>query len=307
MQFERRLICFSRFGFGKLAGFCLFVFFLYGCERDIDFELQEEEAKLVVEATIENDQPPRVVLTNSLSFFSQISPQQLASSFVRGAEVYVSNGTRTHKLREYTVPLGGGYSLTYYSTDSSNLATAFVGELNQSYALRIVAGGKEYKANTTIPGYNKRIDSVWYRNGPPQLDTSKVIVMVKAADEPGFGNYNRYFTSRNGGPFLPGLNSVFDDLFVDGTNYEIQVQAGVDRNATFNEDDLFFNKGDSVVFKLSGIDKATYDFWRTMEFSYQSVGNPFATPVKVLGNVSNGALGYFGGYASQYRTLVIRR
>jgi hypothetical protein len=41
-----------------------------------------------------------------------------------------------------------------------------------------------------------------------------------------------------------------------------------------------------------------------MEFSYQSIGNPFSSPTKVLGNVK-GALGYFGGYAVQYKSLVI--
>ena len=53
--------------------------------------------------------------------------------------------------------------------------------------------------------------------------------------------------------------------------------------------------------------KATYDFWRTMEFTYASVGNPFASPTKVMSNMQGGALGYFGGYASQYRTLIIPR
>ncbi|MGB8193468.1 MAG: DUF4249 family protein, partial [Chitinophagaceae bacterium] len=51
-------------------------------------------------------------------------------------------------------------------------------------------------------------------------------------------------------------------------------------------------------------DKATFDFWRTMEFSYASIGNPFSSPTKVLGNVK-GALGYFGGYAVQYKTIII--
>jgi hypothetical protein len=288
---------------------CLtFIAFLFtGCEKDINFKLIDEAPKLVVEATIENGQPPMVMLTNSLNYFSKISPELLTQSFVRGAEVYVSNGTRTHKLKEYTIPLGGNFSLSYYSTDSSNLSTAFVGELNKAYSMRIVAGGKEYTATTTIPNITKRIDSIWYKAGPPQLDTSKVIVMARVTDPPGFGDYIRYFTKRNNGPFLPGLNSAFDDLFIDGTTYELQVGAGVDRNTDFEEDDLFFNKGDTVTFKISNIDKATYDFWRTIEFSYQSVGNPFSTPVKVLGNISGNALGYFGGYASQYRTLIIRR
>lgn len=300
-------------GFKRIGGawfrflvFAIIVPFLFtNCERDIDFDLKEEEPKLVVEATIENGVAPLVVLTNSLNYFSTISPQQLSQSFISGAEVYISNGSRTHKLKEYTMTVLGTLQLRYYSIDSANLSTAFVGELNKSYSLRIVTGGKEYTANTTVPNITKRIDSIWYKAGPPQLDTNKVIVMVKATDPPGFGDYVRYFTKRNSEIFLPGLNSAFDDLFIDGTTYELQVGAGVDRNTTITEDDLFFNKGDTVTLKLSNIDKTTYDFWRTIEFSYQSIGNPFSTPVKVLGNISGGALGYFGGYASQYRTLII--
>ncbi len=293
------------FSFWVYCFFGSMAFSLSACEKDIDLELKDEPPKLVVEATIENGTAPVVILSNSLDYFAQISPQLLFSSFVRGAEVYVSNGTLTHKLKEYTTALGGGYSLSYYSVDSTNLSTAFVGELNKSYTLRIVAASKEYTAKTTIPNTTRRIDSIWVKAGPPQLDTNKVIVMVRATDPPGFGDYIRYFTSRNGGPFLPAINSVFDDLFIDGTTYELQVQAGVDRNTTIEEDDLFFNKGDTITFKLSNIDRPTYDFWRTVEYSYQSVGNPFSTPTKVLGNISGGALGYFGGYATQYRRLII--
>jgi hypothetical protein len=42
-----------------------------------------------------------------------------------------------------------------------------------------------------------------------------------------------------------------------------------------------------------------------MEFSYASVGNPFSTPVKVQSNIRGNALGYFGGFASQYRTVIV--
>lgn len=282
-------------------------FFFSGCERDIDFKLEEEEPKLVVEATIENGQPPLVSLTNSVSYFSAISPQILAASFVRGAEVFVSNGAMTHKLKEYRTPLGGGYDLYYYSIDSANLSTAFLGELNKSYTLKISVVGKEYTASTTIPNISKIIDSIWWKPAPAQTDTSKIVVMVKATDPPGFGDYVRYFTKRNREPFLPPTNSAYDDLFVDGTTYQLPVDPGVDRNNPPKDDDKFFRRGDTLQFKLSNIDKATFDFWRTMEYSYQSVGNPFSTPTKVLGNISGNALGYFGGYGTQYRTLIIPR
>jgi hypothetical protein len=290
----------------RLLVFAIIVPFLFwSCERDIEIKLKQQEPKLVVEATIENGEPPMVILTSSLNYFSKISPELLAQSFVRGADVFISNGSKTHQLKEYAVPLGSGYNFFYYSIDSANLSTAFVGELNKTYSLRIATGGKEYTASTTIPGITKIIDSIWWKKAPAQTDTSKIVVMVRATDPPGFGDYIRYFTKRNHEPFLPPTNSAFDDLFVDGTTYELPVDPGVDRNNPPDDDEKFFRRGDTLQFKLSNIDKVTFDFWRTMEFSYQSVGNPFSTPVKVLGNISGNALGYFGGYASQYRTLII--
>jgi len=280
-----------------------FSFVLISCEKDINFKLDEAKPKLVVEAIIENGQAPMVILTKSTGYFSQISLDLLTNSFVHNADVFVFNGTLTHKLKEYEVPVGAGISLYYYATDSSNLNTAFVGELNHAYSLKIVADGQEYTATTTIPRITKKIDSLWAKPSPDG-DTTKAIVIVRATDPPGFGDYVRYFTKVNNGIFYPPLNSAFDDLFVDGTTYEIQVAPGVDRNIS-NKEATLFNRGDTVTFKLSNIDKATFDFWRTMEFSYNSVGNPFSTPTKVLSNVSNDALGYFGGYATQYRTLII--
>ena len=105
--------------------------------------------------------------------------------------------------------------------------------------------------------------------------------------------------------FFPGLASVFDDQIVDGTTYDIQVEKGVNRNEKIDlENYSFFHRGDSVTVKFTNIDKATFDFWRSMEFNYSSIGNPFSSPTKVLGNVK-GALGYFGGYATQYKSIVV--
>ena len=288
--------------------FCsLVVGMLTSCEKAVDFDLEETPDKLVVEATIENEMPPLVILSRSLNYFSKISPDLLAQSFVHGAAIDISNGTKTHRLKEYSVPLGGGYNLYYYSIDSANLSTAFVGALNASYSLKIVTDGEEYSAKTTIPSITKRIDSVWWKPMPRDSVDGKVVVMVKATDPAGFGDYVRYWTKRNKEVFLPGFQSVFDDLIIDGTTYELEVEPGIDRNKSWDEDERAFKRGDTVSFKLSNIDKATFDFWRTMEYNYTSVGNPFSTPIKVLSNISNGALGYFGGYATQYRTLIIPR
>jgi hypothetical protein len=199
-----------------------------------------------------------------------------------------------------------GYTIYYYSVDSSNPATAFLGEFATGYSIVIKTGGKEYTATTTIPALTKTIDSLWWERSPNNPDTNKVILMGRASDPPGYGNYIRYFTKVNSGLFLPGLNSVFDDQVVDGKTYSVQVEKGVNRNDGIELNEYaFFTRGDTVTVKLSNIDKATFDFWRTMEYNYQSIGNPFSSPTKILGNIKGGALGYFGGYANQYTGLVI--
>src|SRR5436309_1067138 len=86
---------------------------LSSCEKNINFTLHESPNVLVVDGSIENGQPPVVFLTKSLDYFGQISPQILANSFVHNAEVYVSNGILTHKLKEYFVDSTGGYRIYF--------------------------------------------------------------------------------------------------------------------------------------------------------------------------------------------------
>ena len=277
------------------------------CEKGINFKLNQAASQLVVDASIENAQPPVVVLSGSLDYFSQITPSILESSFVHNATVTISNGIKSQQLKEYAHPADSSGNIVYYYTiDSTNIANAFYGAFNTTYTLDIFANGQAYTAKTTITSVNKRIDSLWWQFAPDNPDPTKVILMAQIIDPPGYGDYIRYYTSVNNGAFFPGLNSVYDDQITDGTVYNIQIEKGVDRNQKIDLNNYsFFYHGDSVIVKFCNIDKATYDFWRTMEYNYQSIGNPFSNPTQVLGNISNGGLGYFGGYAAQYISLII--
>ena len=111
-----------------VATLLLTILFLSSCEKNIDFNLKNADDVLVVDAQIENSVAPTVVLTKSLDYFSKISPEILLNSFVHNADVTISNGTLTHKLKEYTVPLGGGFAAYYYGIDPASPATSFIGE-----------------------------------------------------------------------------------------------------------------------------------------------------------------------------------
>lgn len=282
--------------------FLLFAVSIFcSCEKNIDIDLNTATPKLVVEATIETGKPPIVVLSNSLNYYSAVSSQILEGTFVHGAEVSITENNNIHLLREYTID-SNGVKLSFYSSD---ITDTLLGKLNTDYSLLIKTNGNEYTATTTIPNLTKKIDSLSSRPVYESADSTKVQVYVTATDPRGLGDYIRYYTSTNNDVFFPPYNSVFDDAIIDGTTYTVPIQKGVNKNMEWTEDDLFFHKGDSIIMKTCNINKATFDFCRTYEFALQSTGNPFSNPTKVIGNISNGALGYFGGYAPQYTTVVV--
>lgn len=284
----------------------LMLCFFTACEKSISIQPVSQKPLLVVDGTIENDKPPFIVLSTSLNYFSKLNPEILVASIVSGAKVTISDGTAVAQLKEYQQPLGGGYNLVYYSCDTSDSETAVIGQPGKTYTLQVEYNNESYSSVTTIPVVAKTVDSLWWKPAPHNSDTTKVAVMGKLTDPAGYGNYIRYFTKVNSQPFLPGAVSVYDDQITDGTTYEYPMDQGIDRNNPPAEEDYgFFERGDTVTAKLANINKATFDFWRTMEFSYQSIGNPFSNPIKVLGNISNGALGAFCGYGVQYKTIII--
>jgi hypothetical protein len=291
----------------KICWLILLCGIISSCEKAINFNLKNSPTQLVVDASIENNQQPIVILSNSLNYFSEVNVYLLENSFVHNATVTISNGNKTQLLEEYyIVDSLGTDTVYYYSVGDPNPANIFLGEFNTSYSLNITTNNQHYSAVTTIPTIAKKIDSLWWIPAPNNPDTTAVVLDGTITDPLGYGNYIRYFTSVNNGPFLPGLTSVYDDQVTDGTTYNIEIDQGVDRNQSIDFSHYsFFNKGDSVTVKFCNIDKATFDFWRTMEYNYQSIGNPFSSPTQVLGNISNGALGYFGGYAAQYISIDI--
>lgn len=278
---------------------------LVSCEKTLNLAPAAAPAKLVVDASIENGIQPVVILNRSLNYFSTLDPLVLSNSFVHNAVVTIQEGNTVYPLKEIEFTNSNGVKFYYYSNPPQN-ANNLLGQLGKQYQLRIETEGQVYTSSASIPLLTKKIDSLWWKPAPKNPDTTKVVMLAKVSDPPGLGNYIRYFTKVNQESFLPGANSVFDDDIIDGKTYDVQVDRGIDKNVDVSDDEYgFFKRGDTVVVKFCNISKATYDFWRTWEFTYQSIGNPFSSPGKIISNISNNGLGVFAGYAAQYKTLVI--
>jgi hypothetical protein len=288
----------------RIKAVLLFCCAFIACEKDITVNLPTGEDQLVVEGTIETDKYPEVILTRSLNYFSHISVDQLQNAFVHNATITVSNGSNTMQLREFYKDTTSRIRWYYYTADSTQ-ANVFKGKKGQSYTLRIAVEGETYQATTSIPGQGMAIDSTWSELN--EKDPTLVKLMARITDPAARGNYVRYKTARNGGIFRPGVNSTVDDQIVNGTTFSIMLESGQDRNQNINYDTYgYFKPGDTVRVWFSNVDKATYDFWRTIDFAYATNGNVFSSPLQVRGNIP-GALGYWGGYSVSYRGIRMRK
>ena len=221
----------------------------------------------------------------------------------------LATAVKQFSLLNIIIKIQVGFSFIIIQLILQILRQILLGKFNTTYHLNIqLPDSSVYTSETTIPPLRKTCDSLWWMPAPNNPDTSRCVLYGFFHDPPGLGDYVRYFTSVNGAPFYPGYTSAFDDQVTDGTDYTFQIPQGFNKNDTVkvsSDDYGFFHHGDSITFKFCDIDKATYDFWRTWEFAYQSNGNPFSQPVKVIGNISNNALGAFCGYAAQYKSIII--
>lgn len=305
----------------------IFMLGFQSCTEKIDnIDLPKVEQKYVVEGYIENGLPPLVLISKSTPYFDPVAINDILNSYVSGAKVSVSDGTNTYELQEISLnsliplilavndsldisPLLNSFTLYQLFKDynfSFYTSLELMGKTNTQYDLRVEVAGQTLTATTFMPEA-VTLDSVWFLQNPKQ--DSLFQLYARYTDNPNQIDRARYFTQRNNELMFPGLlNSVFDDESIfklSGQTVDIPLERGwykYDPNIDI-ETYLYFKKGDQVILRWCSIDKAHYDFWRTVEFDNAQQGNPFGRPTRVQSNV-NGGLGIWGAYASSYYTVV---
>lgn len=120
------------------------------------------------------------------------------------------------------------------------------------------------------------------------------------------------------------VRSDFEGL--NGTAFDSYFQRGNVSNIVTDEwDDLIFEQEehgyfksgkslnghkqrvypDTVLIRISQIDDAAFQFWRSVDYQSQATGNPFAEPINLQSNI-NGGYGIWCGQASFYYKAVAK-
>lgn len=282
-----------------------------GCEKEVNIDIVNGKPQIVVNGFIETGQPPVLLLSRSFGYLSTFDQSTIANNFVHDARITVSNGSREVSLREYEIDTGSDFRFYIYSIDSADQqARTFLGRVNETYTLTVIADGKTYTSTTRIPDCRPPDSLAALLPDEPDLKkpTARVLNLYYSdPDTP--GNCYRYFTSLNGSPFHTASTSVFDDALVGntGSTARLPLFLGYDRSTASNDSTGYLFPGDRVTLKWCAIERPVFNFYTTFEYTISNVGNPFTTPINVRSNITGGGLGVWAGYGATQMTLVVPR
>lgn len=309
----------------KYISFFLILISLNSCQKEVQLDLPQSEPRLVLDGRIETGLPPFILLSKSNDIYAPTSIEDLAKSFQGGAEIYVSDGTTTVLLDEIcsedlpeeiitqiSAQIGISeeileqVSICFYTSIDESI----VGEEGKVYTLQITHENKTYEGQTTLlPPVP--LDSLYWKEDEKEADNG--LSWVTLSDPP--NQYDAYFwevkrldrTLEDSlqDDFRPTFNPAFDDAFFEGLTFDFAYENPHNFNAeTVPEERGFYQRGDTVVVKFSKIDASVYEFYEKKYTQLQSGGSPFANPVNIPSNMSNGLLGVWAGFSPVLDTLI---
>ena len=275
---------------------CLLLLLGSACEEKLDLSIEDYEPKLVVDGSIEEGQFPVVVLTKSAAYFSTVDSTALRELVMSRAKVSVTDGETEEVL---TLRRNENYFPPYIYQ-----GTELRGEAGKTYYLTVELEGKKYEATTTIPPA-VQLDSLWFVPSPDKEDRG--LLYGRFQDKAETEDYYRVFTQRPESDelFIPVYLSAMGDQYFNGESFTFSILRGAESLSDV-QDDIYFSSGELVLVKVCTIDRAHFDFWRTLERELYVTGNPFSSSGnEVLSNISGGALGVWGGYNSTIYSIRI--
>lgn len=275
---------------------------LTSCTEDIDVKLPNADKKVVIEGTIENGKYPEVIITRNIGLFTEQSGVALTDFYVFDAQVYVTDGTITDTC---TITIDSASSLGVIYRGHT-----LIGVPGQTYFLTVKADDKTFSSVTSIP-QPLDLDSVWWKPEPNRGDTLG-FAWAGISEPIGLGDNYRWYAKRPmDRRFIAPFGATWDDKYVDGKGFEFAYGRGYDptdsENTWENDDEAtrgFYFNHDTIYIKFCTIDRASREFFTTFENAVSNNGNPFASPVTILTNISGGALGVWAGMGATYDTIM---
>ncbi len=270
--------------------FALVLVGLMACEEVIDWEVGSDQIKLVAEGRVTNEfKRHQLVLTRTADYFNAADP-----SGIEGAIVRVSDGISTYNYVEETPG-------TYVSENS------FAGVVGRTYTLSIIltfelAGASTFEASSLMMP-SMEIDSIYNVKDPEfdedtglQLEDSIYTVGIYGQEIIGVDNSYMFEVYSND---ILETNTAtnlgwFDDDFLEDEYLEDFLIYEMDRGF----------ENDSITVLMYTVSDEYLEFLEALTTESEGA-EPLGLsgpPANVIGNITNGGLGYF--YAAALDTVI---
>ncbi len=311
-----------KMNYNRIAFVFALAILMFSCEEEYIPKGNAYEKQIVVESYIEKSSeayPVYAIVTYSLPFYSSFGIDVVNNSFVRGADVSVNDGNKTYQLQEVCLsslqePFKSivlkslGFQPDSIKTDIciyADVNREIIPEEGIEYTIKVIKDTDTLTAFTEIPKLIS-IDSIWFEKPPGknQNDTFAQMFCI-ISDLPGQKDYYRYYTAGQEEQLVANVNSVTDDIFFDGQKFKFTLIEARGPDEEFGDNSGLFRRGDTIQLKWCTLPQSHYEFWNTLETSRTRQG-PFASYVRIDGNIANG-LGIFGGQNCSYYTVVVTK
>jgi hypothetical protein len=277
----------------------LFIISLAYCDPEVDIEIPAIKKQLVVDGWIEQGNFAYVLLTYNTSYFSNIDSSTFSkiSDFIATkAKVIITNGTES-EIMMLDRDTNFFPSLVYRSL-------IMKGEVGKTYTLIIKNEGDTITASTNIL-QPVNLDSIWFESLSDN-DTMGVIKGIIHDNKNERNFYKTFFKlNQKSRKYIPTLFSNFEDTYFNGERFTFALKRGPETYLKPIET-IYFKKGDTIIVKVSSIEKKCYEFWRSYEDEILNSGNPFAANFNKITPTINNGLGIWCGYGSTFYRVIAK-
>lgn len=249
-----------------------------GCEKVIEFDLDDSEEALVIEATMTNTKVPfRVLVSKTTPYFGEKKNNPVSGALVsarsEGGKVkYFEETSPGEYVLEKTIALAGHWYIVdveydgiVYSARSYLNESVPISEIGLTYFDGYGIFDSGYKINT-------------YIRDPADIE-----------------NYYRLKYYVNGQSAIePGGITLYSDQLFDG------------KAIGLGQRSIVFKETDTVTVELQSIDKAVFEYFSTLENISWNDLQQSASPANPISNFNNGALGYFSAYSSDRKKVIVK-
>ena len=292
-----------------ITAICLTIVFAIGCRKEIPFNAEVTTPKLVVNSLFASDSTWAVHVSRSLSVIDQGNLDN-----IENATVVISNSSGA--VLETLTHNGGG-----------NYVGAQMPQVGQTYRVDVAAPNF-----TAVYGEDVVPDVVNVQSADTMSTTvgeqDLLVAQITFTDPAGINNYYRFSVEMGYWEYWPGS---FGGM--DSTYYEEQVWLQLSdpsfegagnnswRDTGIMSDLLFdgqtktvdlpiskwlFGGGDVRIefidVYFSNVSESTHFYNRSFQLYQETHGNPFAQPVQVYSNITNG-FGVFGGVHTEVHRI----